>query len=277
MNKKNIAMGTFVLAATLGVFIAGTSYWTNYNNDKNKVMAEELKERDSVGAKTVASVKPTVQKEETASDNLAIAIKSGKSYKVKKAELKEKVAKKKAAEKKKKKAKAKKNKEFVVEGIDYSELFDNDTVKKSDDDRYLSTLSDDEKRAYEAKNKKNKKKKLIANKDTVPERYEEQTQGNTVKVDKAVVKDKNGKVVKNTKPKSSWNDILNSALKDENGKLIDNSEEASNKRYAKEHGLTVEEVEKMVKDGYFNNGEIQTSFGAVGDGSPEDDAGMDFQ
>jgi hypothetical protein len=33
----------------------------------------------------------------------------------------------------------------------------------------------------------------------------------------------------------------------------------------------------MVKDGYFNNGESQTSFGSVGDGSPEDDAGMDFQ
>lgn len=277
MNKKNTVIGTVILAATFGMFVAGASYWTNYNENKNKVMAEELKERELVKSNTVAMVQPAVQKEETASHNPAIAIKPGKSYAVKKAELKEKIAKKKVTEKKKKKVKAKKNKEFVVDGIDYSGLFDNDTKKLSEDDRYAATLSADERKTYKAKIKKNKKKKLKADKNTVPNSYKEQTQGNTVKVDKAVVKDKNGKVVKDKKAKADWNDILNSCLKDENGKWIDNSEEASNKRYAKEHGLTVEEVEKMVKDGYFNNGESQTSFGAVGDGSPEDDAGMDFQ
>lgn len=277
MNKKNIVIGTVILAATFGMFVAGTSYWTNYNDNKNKVMAEEIKERELVKSNTVAMVQSAFQKEETASHNPAIAIKPGKSYVVKKAELKEKIAKNKVAEKKKKKAKSKKNKEYVVDGIDYSGLFNNDTKKVSEDDRYAATLSADERKTYKAKIKKNKKKKLKANKNTVPNSYKEQTQGNTVKVDKAVVKDKNGKVVKNKKAKADWNDIINSCLKDKNGKLIDNSEEASNKRYAKEHGLTVEEVEKMVKDGYFNNGESQTSFGAVGDGSPEDDAGMDFQ
>lgn len=277
MNKKNVIIGSAILAATFGILISGSLYWTKYNENKNKVMAEELKERELAKIKATAMVQPAVQKEATASHNPAIAIKPGKSYIVKKAELKEKIAKKKVTEKKKKKVKAKKNKEFVVDGIDYSGLFNNDTKKVSEDDRYATSLSADERKAYKAKIKKNKKKKLKADKNTVPNSYKEQTQGNIVKVDKGVVKDKNGKTVKNKKAKADWNDIINSCLKDKNGKLIDNSEEASNKRYAKEHGLTVEEVEKMVKDGYFNNGESQTSFGSVGDGSPEDDAGMDFQ
>ena len=277
MNKKNVIIGSAILAATFGILISGSLYWTKYNENKNKVMAEELKEREIAKAQATAMIQTTVQKEETASHNPAIAIKPGKSYTAKKAELKEKIAKKKVTEKKKKKVKAKKNKEFVVDGIDYSGLFNNDTKKVSEDDRYATSLSADERKAYKAKIKKNKKKKLKADKNTVPNSYKEQTQGNIVKVDKGVVKDKNGKTVKNKKAKADWNDIINSCLKDKNGKLIDNSEEASNKRYAKEHGLTVEEVEKMVKDGYFNNGESQTSFGSVGDGSPEDDAGMDFQ
>ena len=268
MNKKNVIIGSAILAATFGILISGSLYWTKYNENKNKVMAEELKEREIAKAQATAMIQPTVQKEETASHNPAIAIKPGKSYTAKKAEV---------TEKKKKKAKAKKNKEFVVDGIDYSGLFNNDTKKVSEDDRYAATLSTDEGKAYKDKIKKNKKKKLKADKNTVPNSYKEQTQGNIVKVDKGIVKDKNGKTVKNKKAKADWNDIINSCLKDKNGKLIDNSEEASNKRYAKEHGLTVEEVEKMVKDGYFNNGESQTSFGSVGDGSPEDDAGMDFQ
>lgn len=278
MNKKNTVIGTVILAATFGMFVAGTSYWTNYNDNKNKVMAEELKERELVKSNTVAMVQPAVQKEETASRNPAIAIKPGKSYTAKKAELKEKIAKKKVTEKKKKKAKAKKNKEFVVDGIDYSGLFDNDAKKVSEDDRYAATLSADERKTYKAKIKKNKKKKLKADKNTVPNSYKEQTQGNTVKVDKGVVKDKNGKVVKNKKAKADWNDILNSCLKDENGEWIDNSEEGINKRLAKEMGITVEEVEKLDKEGYFKNGSYEDGVkNYVGDGSPEDDAGMDFQ
>lgn len=278
MNKKNVIIGSAILAATFGILISGSLYWTKYNENKNKVMAEELKERELAKTKATAMVQPAVQKEATASHNLAIAIKPGKSYIVKKAELKEKIAKKKVTEKKKKKVKAKKNKEFVVDGIDYSGLFNNDTKKVSEDDRYATSLSADERKAYKAKIKKNKKKKLKADKNTVPNSYKEQTQGNIVKVDKGVVKDKNGKTVKNKKAKADWNDIINSCLKDKNGKLIDNSEEASNKRYAKEHGLTVEEVEKMVKDGYFHNGSYEDGAkNYVGDGSPEDDAGMDFQ
>ena len=278
MNKKNVIIGSAILAATFGILISGSLYWTKYNENKNKVMAEELKEREIAKAQATAMVQPTVQKEETASHNPAIAIKPGKSYTAKKAALKEKIAKKKVTEKKKKKAKAKKNKEFVVDGIDYSGLFNNDTKKVSEDDRYAATLSTDERKAYKDKIKKNKKKKLKADKNTVPNSYKEQTQGNIVKVDKGVVKDKNGKTVKNKKAKADWNDIINSCLKDKNGKLIDNSEEASNKRYAKEHGLTVEEVEKMVKDGYFHNGSYEDGAkNYVGDGSPEDDAGMDFQ
>ena len=278
MNKKNVIIGSAILAATFGILISGSLYWTKYNENKNKVMAEELKEREIAKAQATAMIQTTVQKEETASHNPAIAIKPGKSYTAKKAELKEKIAKKKVTEKKKKKAKAKKNKEFVVDGIDYSGLFNNDTKKVSEDDRYAATLSTDERKAYKDKIKKNKKKKLKADKNTVPNSYKEQTQGNIVKVDKGVVKDKNGKTVKNKKAKADWNDIINSCLKDKNGKLIDNSEEASNKRYAKEHGLTVEEVEKMVKDGYFHNGSYEDGAkNYVGDGSPEDDAGMDFQ
>lgn len=279
MNKKNTVIGTVILAATFGMFVAGASYWTNYNENKNKVMAEELKERELVKSNTVAMVQPAVQKEETASHNPAIAIKPGKSYAVKKAELKEKIAKKKVTEKKKKKVKAKKNKEFVVDGIDYSGLFDNDTKKLSEDDRYAATLSADERKTYKAKIKKNKKKKLKADKNTVPNSYKEQTQGNTVKVDKAVVKDKNGKVVKDKKAKADWNDILNSCLKDENGNWVDNtSEEGLRKNTADELGITVEDVKKLEKEGHFNNGSYEDGVkNYVGDGSPEDDAGMDFQ
>lgn len=278
MNKKNIIIGSVIIAATFGILLAGSSYWTACNENKSNVMAEELEKKEQVD-KNAEQFQQEAKLETIAIQKSDIAIKPGKSYKVKKAELKEKIAKKKAVEKKKKKAKAKakKNKEYVVDGIDYSGLFNNGTKKVSEDDRYTATLSDDEKKVYEAKNNKNKKKKLTATKKTVPDSYEEQAQGNTAKVDKAVVKDKNGKAVKDTTAKADWNDILKSAFTDKNGKHIDNSEEGINKKLAKEMGITVEEVEKLDKEGYFKNGESQTSFGAVGDGSPEDDAGMDFE
>lgn len=275
MNKKNIIIGSVIIAATFGILLAGSSYWTACNENKSNVMAEELEKKEQVD-KNAEQFQQEAKLETVAIQKSDIAIKNGKSYTQKKAELKKKIEKKKVAEKKIKKVKAKKNKEFVVDGIDYSNLFNNNKKKQSDDDKYKSTLTDSEKKAFEAKSEP--KKKLKANKKNVPKNYEEQTQGNTAKVDKAVVKDKNGKVVKDTTAKADWNDIINSCLKDENGKLIDNSEEASNKRYAKEHGLTVEEVEKMVKEGYFHNGSYEDGAkNYVGDGSPEDDAGMDFQ
>jgi len=92
MNKKNVIIGSAILAATFGILISGSLYWTKYNENKNKVMAEELKERELAEAEAIAMVQSAVQKEETASHNPAIAIKPGKSYAVKKAELKEKIA-----------------------------------------------------------------------------------------------------------------------------------------------------------------------------------------
>lgn len=274
MNKKNIIIGSAIIAATFGILLTGSSYLTSRNENKSNVMAEELEKKEQVD-KNAEQFQQEAKLETIAIQKSDIAIKPGKSYKVKKAELKEKIAKKKAVEKKIKKVKAKKDKEFVVDGIDYSNLFNNNKKKLSDNDKYKATLTDSEKKAFEAKNEP--KKKVKANKKTVPDKFVEQSQGNKAKVDKSVVKDKSGKVVSKQKRKQDINDIINSCLKDENGKLIDNSEEASNKRYAKEHGLTVEEVEKMAKEGYFNNGEIQISSGGVGDGSPEDDAGMDFE
>lgn len=274
MNKKNIIIGSAIIAATFGILLTGSSYWTSRNENKSNVMAEELEKEEQVD-KNAEQFQQEAKLETVAIQKSDIAIKPGKSYKVKKAELKKKIEKKKAAEKKIKKVKAKKDKEFVVDGIDYSNLFNNNKKKLSDNDKYKATLTDSEKKAFEAKNEP--KKKLKANKKTVPDKFVEQSQGNKAKVDKSVVKDKSGKVVSKQKRKQDINDIINSCLKDENGKWIDNSEKASNEKYAKEHGLTVEEVEKMAKEGYFNNGEIQISSGGVGDGSPEDDAGMDFE
>ena len=274
MNKKNIIIGSAIIAATFGILLTGSSYWISHNENKSNAMAEELEKKEQVD-KNAEQFQQEAKLETIAIQKSDIAIKPGKSYKVKKAELKEKIAKKKAVEKKIKKVKAKKDKEFVVDGIDYSNLFNNNKKKLSDNDRYKATLTDSEKKAFEAKNEP--KKKLKANKKTVPDKFVEQSQGNKAKVDKSVVKDKSGKVVSKQKRKQDINDIINSCLKDENGKWIDNSEKASNEKYAKEHGLTVEEVEKMAKEGYFNNGEIQISSGGVGDGSPEDDAGMDFE
>ena len=274
MNKKNIIIGSAIIAATFGILLTGSSYLTSRNENKSNVMAEELEKKEQVD-KNAEQFQQEAKLETIAIQKSDIAIKPGKSYKVKKAELKEKIAKKKAVEKKIKKVKAKKDKEFVVDGIDYSNLFNNNKKKLSDNDKYKATLTDSEKKAFEAKSEP--KKKLKANKKNVPDKFVEQSQGNKVKVDKSVVKDKSGKVVSKQKRKKDINDIINSCLKDENGKWIDNSEKASNEKYAKEHGLTVEEVEKMAKEGYFNNGEIQISSGGVGDGSPEDDAGMDFE
>ena len=274
MNKKNIIIGSAIIAATFGILLTGSSYLTSRNENKSNVMAEELEKKEQVD-KNAEQFQQEAKLETVAIQKSDIAIKNGKSYTQKKAELKKKIEKKKVAEKKIKKVKAKKDKEFVVDGIDYSNLFNNNKKKLSDNDKYKATLTDSEKKAFEAKNEP--KKKVKANKKTVPDKFVEQSQGNKAKVDKSVVKDKSGKVVSKQKRKQDINDIINSCLKDENGKLIDNSEEASNKRYAKEHGLTVEEVEKMAKEGYFNNGEIQISSGGVGDGSPEDDAGMDFE
>ena len=274
MNKKNIIIGSAIIAATFGILLTGSSYWTACNENKSNVMAEELEKKEQVD-KNAEQFQQEAKLETVAIQKSDIAIKNGKSYAQKKAELKKKIEKKKAAEKKIKKVKAKKDKEFVVDGIDYSNLFNNNKKKLSDNDRYKATLTDSEKKAFEAKNEP--KKKLKANKKTVPDKFVEQSQGNKAKVDKSVVKDKSGKVVSKQKRKQDINDIINSCLKDENGKWIDNSEKASNEKYAKEHGLTVEEVEKMAKEGYFNNGEIQISSGGVGDGSPEDDAGMDFE
>ena len=274
MNKKNIIIGSAIIAATFGILLTGSSYWTSRNENKSNVMAEELEKKEQVD-KNAEQFQQEAKLETVAIQKSDIAIKNGKSYTQKKAELKKKIEKKKVAEKKNKKVKAKKDKEFVVDGIDYSNLFNNNKKKLSDNDKYKATLTDSEKKAFEAKNEP--KKKLKANKKTVPDKFVEQSQGNKVKVDKHVVKDKSGKVVSKQKRKKDINDIINSCLKDENGKWIDNSEKASNEKYAKEHGLTVEEVEKMAKEGYFNNGEIQISSGGVGDGSPEDDAGMDFE
>ena len=262
MNKKNIIIGSAIIAATFGILLTGSSYWTARNENKSNVMAEELGKEEQVD-KNAEQFQQEAKLETVAIQKSDIAIKNGKSYAQKK------------AEKKIKKVKAKKDKEFVVDGIDYSNLFNNNKKKLSDNDRYKATLTDSEKKAFEAKNEP--KKKLKANKKTVPDKFVEQSQGNKAKVDKSVVKDKSGKVVSKQKRKQDINDIINSCLKDENGKWIDNSEKASNEKYAKEHGLTVEEVEKMAKEGYFNNGEIQISSGGVGDGSPEDDAGMDFE
>jgi hypothetical protein len=274
MNKKNIIIGSAIIAATFGILLTGSSYWTARNENKSNAMAEELGKKEQVD-KNAEQLQQEAKLETVAIQKSDIAIKNGKSYAQKKAELKKKIEKKKAAEKKIKKVKAKKDKEFVVDGIDYSNLFNNNKKKLSDNDKYKATLTDSEKKAFEAKNEP--KKKLKANKKTVPDKFVEQSQGNKAKVDKSVVKDKSGKVVSKQKRKQDINDIINSCLKDENGKWIDNSEKASNEKYAKEHGLTVEEVEKMAKEGYFNNGEIQISSGGVGDGSPEDDAGMDFE
>ena len=274
MNKKNNIIGSAIIAATFGILLTGSSYLTSRNENKSNVMAEELEKKEQVD-KNAEQFQQEAKLETIAIQKSDIAIKPGKSYKVKKAELKEKIAKKKAVEKKIKKVKAKKDKEFVVDGIDYSNLFNNNKKKLSDNDKYKATLTDSEKKAFEAKSEP--KKKLKANKKNVPDKFVEQSQGNKAKVDKSVVKDKSGKVVSKQKRKQDINDIINSCLKDENGKWIDNSEKASNEKYAKEHGLTVEEVEKMAKEGYFNNGEIQISSGGVGDGSPEDDAGMDFE
>ena len=277
MNKKNIIIGSAIIAATFGILLTGSSYWTSRNENKSNVMAEELEKKEQVdkNAEQFQQEAKEAKLETVAIQKSDIAIKNGKSYTQKKAELKKKIEKKKVAEKKIKKVKAKKDKEFVVDGIDYSNLFNNNKKKLSDNDKYKATLTDSEKKAFEAKNEP--KKKLKANKKTVPDKFVEQSQGNKAKVDKSVVKDKSGKVVSKQKRKKDINDIINSCLKDENGKWIDNSEKASNEKYAKEHGLTVEEVEKMAKEGYFNNGEIQISSGGVGDGSPEDDAGMDFE
>ena len=275
MNKKNIIIGSAIIAATFGILLTGSSYWTAHNENKSNAMAEELGKEEQVD-KNAEQFQQEAKLETVAIQKSDIAIKNGKSYAQKKDELKKKIEKKKAAEKKIKKVKAKKDKEFVVDGIDYSNLFNNNKKKLSDNDKYKATLTDSEKKAFEAKNEP--KKKLKANKKTVPDKFVEQSQGNKAKVDKSVVKDKSGKVVSKQKRKKDINDIINSCLKDENGKWIDNSEKASNEKYAKEHGLTVEEVEKMVKDGYFHNGSYED--GAkdyVGDGSPEDDAGMDFE
>ena len=274
MNKKNIIIGSAIIAATFGILLTGSSYWTARNENKSNAMAEELGKKEQVD-KNAEQLQQEAKLETVAIQKSDIAIKNGKSYAQKKDELKKKIEKKKAAEKKIKKVKAKKDKEFVVDGIDYSNLFNNNKKKLSDNDKYKATLTDSEKKAFEAKNEP--KKKLKANKKTVPDKFVEQSQGNKAKVDKSVVKDKSGKVVSKQKRKQDINDIINSCLKDENGKWIDNSEKALNEKYAKEHGLTVEEVEKMAKEGYFNNGEIQISSGGVGDGSPEDDAGMDFE
>jgi hypothetical protein len=274
MNKKNIIIGSAIIAATFGILLTGSSYLTSRNENKSNVMAEELEKKEQVD-KNAEQFQQEAKLETVAIQKSDIAIKNGKSYTQKKAELKKKIEKKKVAEKKIKKVKAKKDKEFVVDDIDYSNLFNNNKKKLSDNDKYKATLTDSEKKAFEAKNEP--KKKLKANKKNVPDKFVEQSQGNKVKVDKSVVKDKSGKVVSKQKRKQDINDIINSCLKDENGKWIDNSEKASNEKYAKEHGLTVEEVEKMAKEGYFNNGEIQISSGGVGDGSPEDDAGMDFE
>ena len=274
MNKKNIIIGSAIIVATFGILLTGSSYWTSRNENNSNVMAEELEKEEQVD-KNAEQFQQEAKLETVAIQKSDIAIKNGKSYAQKKAELKKKIEKKKVAEKKIKKVKAKKDKEFVVDGIDYSNLFNNNKKKLSDNDKYKATLTDSEKKAFEAKNEP--KKKLKANKKTVPDKFVEQSQGNKAKVDKSVVKDKSGKVVKKQNRKKDINDIINSCLKDENGKWIDNSEKASNEKYAKEHGLTVEEVEKMAKEGYFNNGEIQISSGGVGDGSPEDDAGMDFE
>lgn len=69
-------------------------------------------------------------------------------------------------------------------------------------------------------------------------------------------------------------DIFADVLLDKNG----NSREVvqTDEALAKEMGITMKELRKLEKEGYFNNGVTEATHG-IGDGSPEDDAGMDFQ
>ena len=105
MNKKNIIIGSAIIAATFGILLTGSSYLTSRNENKSNVMAEELEKKEQVD-KNAEQFQQEAKLETIAIQKSDIAIKPGKSYKVKKAELKEKIAKKKAVEKKIKKVKA---------------------------------------------------------------------------------------------------------------------------------------------------------------------------
>lgn len=71
-------------------------------------------------------------------------------------------------------------------------------------------------------------------------------------------------------------DILFDVLKDENGN--DRNIVQTDEELAKEMGITMKELRKLEKEGYFNNGNgANEATHGIGDGSPEDDAGMDFQ
>ena len=47
MNKKNIIIGSAIIAATFGILLTGSSYWISHNENKSNAMAEELGKKET--------------------------------------------------------------------------------------------------------------------------------------------------------------------------------------------------------------------------------------
>lgn len=236
-----------------------------------------------------------------------------KEYIVPKIKRTKKKARKKEIAKLNKKAKKKieKNLENKTEGKDSKKPAFFEEQRKKRDDFFKKILSEEEYKKYKEKHKDDKTVTYATEKDkkvvehtysgevvfddegeVIPKtadtsvEYSEETKKLLKKAKKAEIEEikrgyRKGRKInkalwKEVKGDIQMYDIFADVLLDKNG----NSREVvqTDEALAKEMGITMKELRKLEKEGYFNNGNgANEATHGIGDGSPEDDAGMDFQ
>ncbi len=296
MEKKRIAMALGFIASLMAIVVLATSFWLNHFDEVRA--AQVIKEEEAKNTEVTAI--------EAGKENEKIIYNIPKIERVVSSNYKGKVrnaAKQKSSKKSEKVAtgssikasKKKKKKTFSVSKskTDVSSIFDDmieaDKAKKAKKEEAEKAMLDEmtaeqrerylKKKAEEKERIDEESKRIAENDDTANPPTIVQTNGSRVTVADTTVKDEKGKKISVSDPKMTFDleSVINSVLKDKDGNWIDNSEDGADKRYAKKHGITVEEVKKMRKEGKFDNGDNYDGVkNYVGDGSPEDDAGMDF-
>lgn len=302
MNKKSVMMLALIGATVLTVMhfgvqamvkgydkeIAEAKIRHEQNEKSIQTPAEEEKKTDE--EIIIPKIEAKVRKTETIAQ--ADDEKPAEENKVKAASVS-----KKAEKKKKLRRKNVKNDEFAGAEDIIKSFEDNYKERKRRDEKIKSSMTKEERKRWEEKNKKEKANKTDDKKEVVKAEDTDGSKNAKVAENKVIQSKKTKEILKKAnkdgyrngfkidkfvlkEAKGNWEiyDMIWFATHDKNGKWIDNSPEGIAKRGAKEMGITLKEYKELEKKGHFKNGNGKNeSTGGIGDGSPEDDAGMDFE
>lgn len=305
-EKKGYIIVGIGVAALCGVFFIGSHIMTK--NDKNSTPKYAMTDTSSVKSVSVASniketsstvlssnIKESSDKKVTEKKNIKETInedtkKADKSEKVKKdKDLREMLEKerriaKASRERREKRRKARVEKLKVARNTGKVDKSSSDYLftKEHEKDNEKEIYGGMTKTAREKYEKERAKMVVVKPEKGGNKKFIQQHNGNdpkNIKVVEPFIIDKNGNKVKvkdkKVKQPKMLSDEETDALMEEIARRSDNSEEAVDRRDAEEMGMTLKEYRAWVKKvkGKINQG-YKTSWG-IGDGSPEDDAGME--